>query len=48
MDRRELILARLLAIASGIPGIRNAYRNQDEINESQRPAILILDADEQA
>jgi hypothetical protein len=48
MDRRELILARLLEIAEDIPGIRNAYRNQDEINESQRPAILILDADEQA
>lgn len=47
-DRRELILSRLLEIAKGIPGIVSALRNRDEISEKQRPAIVILDADEAA
>lgn len=48
MDKREAILARLQAIAGGITGVRNVFRNQDQINEKMRPAIMILDADEQA
>lgn len=47
-DRRELILVRLLDIAGGIEGIASAFRNRDEISEKQRPAIVILDADEAA
>lgn len=47
-DRREMILARLLAIAKTCPGIAAAFRNKDEISEKQRPAIVILDADEAA
>ncbi len=47
-DRRELILARLLEIAKGIEGIAAAFRNRDEISETQRPCIVILDADEAA
>lgn len=47
-DRREMILARLLEIAKGIDGIAAAFRNRDEISERQRPAIIILDADEAA
>jgi hypothetical protein len=47
-DRREMILARLLEIARGIEGIAAAFRNRDEISEKQRPAIVILDADEAA
>ena len=47
-DRREMILARLLVIAKGIDGIAAAFRNRDEISEKQRPAIVILDADEAA
>ena len=47
-DRRELILTRLLEIAKGIDGIAAAFRNRDEISEKQRPAIVILDADEAA
>ena len=47
-DRRELILVRLLEIAKGIEGIAGAFRNRDEISEKQRPAIVILDADEAA
>ena len=47
-DRREMILARLLEIAKGIDGVTAAFRNRDEISEKQRPAIVILDADEAA
>jgi hypothetical protein len=47
-DRRELILVRLLEIAKGIEGIAGAFRNRDELSEKQRPAIVILDADEAA
>jgi hypothetical protein len=47
-DRREMILARLLEIARSVEGIVAAFRNKDEIGEKQRPAIVILDADEAA
>ena len=47
-DRREMILTRLLEIAVGVEGIVAAFRNKDEISERQRPAIVILDADEAA
>ena len=47
-DRREMILTRLLEIAVGVDGIVAAFRNRDEISEKQRPAIIILDADEAA
>ena len=47
-DRREMILTRLLEIAVGVEGIVAAFRNRDEISEKQRPAIVILDADEAA
>jgi hypothetical protein len=47
-DRREMILTRLLAVAMSCPGITAAFRNKDEISEKQRPAIVILDADEVA
>ena len=48
IDRRELILSRLLDIASVTEGVVAAFRNKDEISEKQRPAIVILDADEAA
>jgi hypothetical protein len=47
-DKREQILARLLAVAQGLPGIVAAFRNKDEISDRQRPCIVILDADEAA
>ena len=48
MDKREAILARLVEIAAGLPGIKTAVRNQDEISERARPAIAVFDADETA
>lgn len=48
MDHREAILSRLLEIAAGTEGVVKAYRNQDDIPEKSRPAIVILDGDEAA
>jgi hypothetical protein len=47
-DKREAILVRLLEVAAGIEGVVAAYRNKDEISDTSRPCILILDADEAA
>lgn len=46
MDRREQVIARLLAIAAGVPGIAVALRNVDTLSERQRPGIIIFDGDE--
>jgi hypothetical protein len=48
MDKREAILARLVAVAGGLAGVKTAVRNQDEISERARPAIVVFDADEVA
>ena len=48
MDKREEILARLLQVAASVPGVAIAVRNQDEISERSRPAIVVFDADESA
>ena len=48
MDKREAILVRLVEIAEALPAIKTAVRNQDEISERARPAIVIFDADETA
>jgi len=47
-DKRELILARLLEIGATIPGIKKAYRNKLNIPEKERPAFVVVDADEAA
>lgn len=46
-DRREEILARLVVVAKTISGVQ-VFRNRDNIPETERPAICILDADEAA
>jgi hypothetical protein len=46
MDKREAILARLAAITDGLAGIKTAARNQDEVSERARPAIVVFDGDE--
>lgn len=48
MDRREAILERLTDVAGTVQGIVGAYRNRDEVSDDDRPAIIILDADEEA
>jgi hypothetical protein len=47
-DKREAILARLVAIAGTIQGVVTAARNQPDVDDEARPAIVILDADEAA
>lgn len=46
MDKREAILVRLVAIAEGLPGVAAVLRNVPKLDDTRRPAIVILDADE--
>ena len=48
MDKRELLLQRLVAVATSLPGVKTVLRNSDEISEHKRPAIAVFDADETA
>jgi hypothetical protein len=47
-DRRELILSRLLAIATAIPGVNVAARNRLSPDDTDLPAVTILEGDETA
>lgn len=47
-DARELILARLLTIASGITGIETAERNLNDLSDVGLPAIILYDGGEEA
>jgi hypothetical protein len=48
MDRREMIMARLLAVAGSVEGVVLASRNDRNIDEGLRPAVYLYDADEHA
>ena len=48
VDRRELILARLEAIAAGLTGVMLAKRGLRFRDDTQLPAIAIADGDETA
>lgn len=48
MSKREEILARLVVVGASIEGVVMCARNRDEITDRQRPAIIIMDADEVA
>ena len=47
-DVRENILARLVEVVATIPNIRSAHRNNVDITEDQKPAVVVLDGDEEA
>lgn len=47
IDRRETILARLVAIMQTIPGVVAVYRNNPNPNEGQMPSVVVFDADEE-
>jgi hypothetical protein len=47
-DTREAILVRLEAIAGTVAGIKKVFRNETTTNETDLPAIIVLDADEKA
>jgi len=47
VDVREDILARLLVVVATIPNIRSAYRNNLNIDETELPAAIVLDGDEE-
>jgi hypothetical protein len=47
-DKREDILARLVEVAADVSGVVFAGRNVGNIDDEDRPAIVIMDADEAA
>lgn len=47
-DKREQILVRLVEVADGVSGVVFAGRNVGNIDDEDRPAIVIMDADEAA
>jgi hypothetical protein len=48
VDVRENILARLLEVVAAIPNIRSAHRNNIDLPETQLPAVIVLDGDEES
>jgi hypothetical protein len=48
MDTREAILVRLEVIAGTVAGIKKVFRNETTTNETDLPAIIVLDANEKA
>lgn len=48
MDKRELILARLFMVLGAIPGVEQCVRNRAELPDEKRPAILMLDGNEES
>lgn len=47
MDRREAILARIEVVLQGISGIKTVARNVVEFDETQLPAVSVLEGDEE-
>lgn len=47
MDRRELIIARLFAVAASVEGIETAVRNRTEFDDTRLPAVSVLEGDEE-
>jgi hypothetical protein len=47
-DKRELILARLFVVLQTVPGFVTIARNRGEIENAQRPSLVMLDGDEVA
>ena len=46
-DVRENILARLLEVVATIPNLRSAYRNNEDIPETDLPAGIVMDGTEE-
>lgn len=48
-DKREQILSRLFTVLGTVEGVGtdNTFRNRDQLPDDKRPAILLLDADEE-
>lgn len=45
-DVREQILQRLFDVCGTVDGVREAFRNQNEVSETSLPALVLIDADE--
>lgn len=47
-DRREQVLLRLMELAASTPGIISTHRNSLSLDETELPAFVLLDGDEEA
>lgn len=47
-DRREQILSVIFETLQAVPGFNTCARNRDQLPAEKRPAILLLDGDEEA
>lgn len=45
-DKRELIIVRLFEVASGVAGVITSERNRTEFDDTQLPAVSVLEGDE--
>ena len=46
-DPREAIIVRMLAIVSAVSGVETAARNRIEFDDTQLPAVAVLEGDEE-
>lgn len=46
-DKRELILARILAICGAVEGVKSVRRNEIGVPRGDQPGIVLLDGDEE-
>lgn len=47
-DKREQILNSLFTVLQSVDGVQSCVRNRDQMPDGKRPAILLLDGDEEA
>ena len=46
-DRREFIIVALVDLSKGIEGVKSVSRNRVQVSAAQRPAVVVLDGDEE-
>lgn len=47
-DRREQILSTIFSTLQAVPGFETCVRNRDQLPADKRPALILLDGDEEA
>lgn len=48
LDRREAIIERLVVVCGSVEGIVSAHRHKVRVAETEKPAVIVYDADEVA
>ncbi len=47
-DKREQILSAIFEVLQGVTGFESCVRNRDQLPNEKRPALILLDGDEEA